>query len=301
MFDDITSDNNSSKKDDNTQPFADESSPEPEAGSAGFTSQKDDVSAEGSAMFSDSSQKDKSNEFDLPSSQQPPQDMFAGSDASESDRIETPASLSSSPFNTQSSGGDMFSSEEPDSYQSAVDSLKGSEFDSGHSIPDIEVEEGGGARKIILIFIVVLFVAAVVFGIYSVFFKKKNIETQPVSEVEPEEQVIQDQAEGETGEVVPQDTGAESAGEMIQEETVVSPPIDSDLDGLSDEEEKKIGTDPFRADTDNDGLFDNEEVNIYKTNPLIKDTDMDGYIDGVEVRAGYNPKGPGKLFNLNNK
>jgi len=299
MFDDITSGNNQ-KKDDNTQPFTDDSSSVSETSNTGFAPQKDDISGESSAMFTDNDQKNKDSGIGSSSSQQSPQDMFAGSDTTESGRIETPASLSSSPFDSQGSGGDMFSDEGPDSYQSAVDSLKSSEFDSGHSIPDIEVEEGGGIKKFILIFVVVLFVAAVVFGIYSVFFKKKNIETQPTDEVQTEEQTIQDEGR-EVQEENLQDTGEESVGETIQEEAVVSPPIDSDLDGLSDEEEKRIGTDPFRADTDNDGLFDNEEVNIYKTNPLIKDTDMDGYIDGVEVRAGYNPKGPGRLLNIDSE
>jgi len=35
---------------------------------------------------------------------------------------------------------------------------------------------------------------------------------------------------------------------------------DSDKDGLSDEEEKKLGTDPNKADTDGDGFLDGQEV-----------------------------------------
>ena len=42
--------------------------------------------------------------------------------------------------------------------------------------------------------------------------------------------------------------------------------LDSDQDGLTDQEEQMIGTDPFKADTDGDG-----------------------YSDGKEVRSGYNP------------
>jgi hypothetical protein len=73
-------------------------------------------------------------------------------------------------------------------------------------------------------------------------------------------------------------------------------PKDSDGDGLSDDEEKKLGTNPNSPDSDNDGLTDREEVKVYGTNPLNADTDGDGYTDGAEVKGGYNPKGPGKLY-----
>lgn len=59
---------------------------------------------------------------------------------------------------------------------------------------------------------------------------------------------------------------------------------DSDGDGLTDEEEAKLGTDPFKKDTDGDGLTDYEEVRIYKTDPLNPDTDFDGLSDGDEVK-----------------
>lgn len=59
--------------------------------------------------------------------------------------------------------------------------------------------------------------------------------------------------------------------------------LDSDGDGLTDEEELKLGTDPFNPDTDGDGLTDYEEVRIYFTDPLNPDTDYDGLSDGDEV------------------
>ncbi len=58
---------------------------------------------------------------------------------------------------------------------------------------------------------------------------------------------------------------------------------DTDLDGLTDETEEKLGTDPNNPDTDGDGLKDGEEVNDYKTDPLKPDTDGDGLKDGDEV------------------
>ena len=73
---------------------------------------------------------------------------------------------------------------------------------------------------------------------------------------------------------------------------------DTDQDGLTDKEERAIGTDINNQDTDNDNLFDREEVRVYKTDPLNPDTDGDGYLDGDEVSNQFNPKGAGKLYEL---
>jgi len=75
--------------------------------------------------------------------------------------------------------------------------------------------------------------------------------------------------------------------------------VDSDQDGLTDQEEISLGTNPNSPDSDNDGLFDREEVKVYGTDPLNPDTDGDGYKDGDEVKNGYNPRGPGKLYEIN--
>jgi len=70
---------------------------------------------------------------------------------------------------------------------------------------------------------------------------------------------------------------------------------DKDLDGISDEEEAKLGTSAFEIDSDGDGLLDNEEINIFKTDPMNNDSDGDSYPDGYEVFNGFNPAGPGRL------
>jgi len=97
---------------------------------------------------------------------------------------------------------------------------------------------------------------------------------------------------------------------------------DTDNDGLSNEEEMVLGTDPFRPDTDqdqvgdkedvfpldatewldtdkdglgnnfdddddNDGLTDEEEVLVFKTDPLSSDTDQDGISDKREISIGF--------------
>lgn len=48
-------------------------------------------------------------------------------------------------------------------------------------------------------------------------------------------------------------------------------------------------------DSDNDGLKDWQEIQIYHTDPCNPDTDGDGYLDGEEVASGYDPtkKAPG--------
>ncbi|MFC1678102.1 hypothetical protein ACFLZ9_00015 [Patescibacteria group bacterium] len=74
------------------------------------------------------------------------------------------------------------------------------------------------------------------------------------------------------------------------------PPSDTDQDGLTDEEERRLGTNINSIDSDNDGLFDREEVEVYNTDPMNPDSDGDTYLDGQEVEAGYNPSGAGKLF-----
>ena len=77
-----------------------------------------------------------------------------------------------------------------------------------------------------------------------------------------------------------------------------APPVDTDRDGLTDEEERLYGTSPNSPDTDGDGLTDRDEVKVFKTDPYLPDSDYDGFTDGEEVRNGYDPKGPGRLLQI---
>jgi outer membrane protein OmpA-like peptidoglycan-associated protein len=68
---------------------------------------------------------------------------------------------------------------------------------------------------------------------------------------------------------------------------------DWDKDGLSNDYERTIGTDPHKADTDGDGLTDGDEVLKYHTNPLKKDTDADGLTDYEEIMTYHtDPNNP---------
>jgi hypothetical protein len=93
--------------------------------------------------------------------------------------------------------------------------------------------------------------------------------------------------------VQPSQSAEQSTGAAVQQ--IVK---DSDNDGLTDERERALGTDPLNPDTDGDKLFDREEVEVYKTDPLKTDTDGDGYDDGTEVQNGFNPTGAGKLIKI---
>lgn len=71
---------------------------------------------------------------------------------------------------------------------------------------------------------------------------------------------------------------------------------DFDRDGLTNLQEHQRGTDLRNPDSDNDGLMDGDEVNR-QTNPLLADTDGDGIPDGIEVQTNSNPLDPNS-FNL---
>ncbi len=123
---------------------------------------------------------------------------------------------------------------------------------------------------------VVIFLAS--FGIY--YFGKNNEETPGGTETPATNSLVNIPVGG---------------GETPE---VVSPPADQDLDGLTDEEEKKLGTDPANRDTDGDGLGDGAEVK-YKHNPLVKDfnigtvdTDKDGLTDEEEKFLGTDLNNP---------
>jgi len=96
-----------------------------------------------------------------------------------------------------------------------------------------------------------------------------------------------------TGEVTPTDEasletdGSNNSEEVVPEEPEISETVETEESLPSDE--------VVNLDSDQDGLSDADELNVYGTNPLKSDTDGDGYLDGEEVKNGYNPLGEGRL------
>lgn len=76
-----------------------------------------------------------------------------------------------------------------------------------------------------------------------------------------------------------------SAGTVVWEDVVTD--ADPDDDGLPTDEELVLGTDPDDGDSDDDGLGDGDEVDVWGTDPTASDTDGDGLLDGTEAGVGY--------------
>lgn len=74
----------------------------------------------------------------------------------------------------------------------------------------------------------------------------------------------------------------------------ISAELDKEIERLQNKVEKyesliKQRSELVAKDTDNDGITDFDEVNLYKTDTRNPDTDGDGVLDGVEIVSGYNP------------
>lgn len=50
-----------------------------------------------------------------------------------------------------------------------------------------------------------------------------------------------------------------------------------------------------KLDSDNDGVSDKDEIDIYQTDPNKADTDDDGYNDWRELNSGFSPHNPAKV------
>lgn len=153
----------------------------------------------------------------------------------------------------------------------------------------------------IMITIMVVVVGFILVGsgwfVYRVFTKDSPEQT-PLAPLETEvipPQIVEEVPIVPVGVTPLEEEITVTSTSAIDQEILLGESLDSDGDGLKDNRETELGTDPNSADTDSDGLSDGEELLIWHTNPKNSDTDGDTYKDGDEVRAGYSPSGPGRL------
>ena len=62
-------------------------------------------------------------------------------------------------------------------------------------------------------------------------------------------------------------------------DVAVASETDLDEDNYPDALEAELGLDPYRIDTDGDGVAVGEEIDIYSTEPTVFDTDGDWLSD----------------------
>ncbi|MBT4723231.1 hypothetical protein HN958_04345 [Candidatus Falkowbacteria bacterium] len=160
-----------------------------------------------------------------------------------------------------------------------------SQVESSDVSPEPVLEKKKFPWKIVIVIVVVVVIAG---GALAYYRNKVYHQTYiPVPEDYEEAQV--DQTEG---------LGMNEDVDEVKKQIEEASGDDFDFDGLTNEEEKQYKTNPRKADSDNDGLFDRDEIMFYKTDPNDTDSDNDGYLDGQEVQSGYNPNGAGKLLNF---
>jgi len=189
---------------------------------------------------------------------------------------------------------------------------------TGESLPPMDMPEPTGGSKSYLKIIIIVVAALVVLGggyfTYSQFIKTdepvvetpvltNKTATTSATTPKPADSGFVTVVPGMASTTTVNPTGAATSSlstttETVATSTIIESTVDSDVDGLTDVEEKIAGTNPNVIDTDNDGLSDYEEVKIYHTNSLNADSDGDSYLDGAEVKSGYNPNGSGKLVDI---
>ena len=89
----------------------------------------------------------------------------------------------------------------------------------------------------------------------------------------------------------PGDSDGDGIPDVLDPEDQDGPEGDLDGDGLSNQDEDKLGTDPDDPDSDGDGLSNGVEDST-GTDPNDPDTDGDGLEDGEEAGHGTHPNNP---------
>lgn len=74
-----------------------------------------------------------------------------------------------------------------------------------------------------------------------------------------------------------------------------NPSADFDGDHLLNEQEVQRGTNPYKADTDKDGISDYVELYVYDSNPLSPSNDLVSYVKAVTAEEGKSVGTPFKI------
>ena len=130
--------------------------------------------------------------------------------------------------------------------------------------------------KITIILFIILLISILVIVAFNVFGKMSH-GTKNYEEKQPENSQEVDTTQNETlsDYTVPEKIEFEITEENQQ--------LDYDDDGLTNQEEKELGTNLISSDTDNDGLTDYQEVRSYNSNPLKYSTADDGISDYIKI------------------
>ncbi len=86
---------------------------------------------------------------------------------------------------------------------------------------------------------------------------------------------------------MPPETKPPNPGETLTDNPFYTEDNDTDWDGLSDKDEKRLGTNMYLQDTDRDGISDYQEI-LLGYDPCSRDTDN----DGVGDMADHDPLDP---------
>lgn len=163
------------------------------------------------------------------------------------------------------------------------------------AVPTMPPSGDGSNKKLVVVAIVVVVIVitliAVLVGLWVVR-RGQAPETAPAPSVQDVIEAADTSGDGEAeedAEAMELDEDLEDLADDSVSPVIPAQPVDTDADGLTDEEELLLGTSVTLPDTDNDGLNDSEEVRVWNTNPLVADTDGDGFSDGDEVNNGYDP------------
>ncbi|MDI3496557.1 MAG: hypothetical protein PWQ35_578 [Patescibacteria group bacterium] len=133
----------------------------------------------------------------------------------------------------------------------------------------------------------VILVAVLIFLSYRFFFQPSVGNNEVVPENILEEEVILDNREEEDEFKAPTTT-VEVEPEVIVEE------LTSEEENSNEEEDEYTADFSLVMDSDSDGLTDEEEL-VFQTNQNLEDSDNDTYFDLDEIRNLYNPSGGGTL------